>query len=157
MLFGGSGYPALAKKTIKLISEQFPKKKITSVYVTHPHGYAIDGLNVYAEQGIEILADEYSIAAIKAYAGFADDIDKFKFQTIAHEQVIEGAHFYVLENLHSKRQSFVHFKDSEIIFQADFLHIAFDNTIAIGKVIYVDNSAAIIYLVYISNTHLSTL
>ncbi|NQZ82198.1 MAG: hypothetical protein HRT52_14395 [Colwellia sp.] len=130
MLFGGSGYPALAKKTIKLISEQFPKKKITSVYVTHPHGYAIDGLKVYAEQGIEILADEYSIAAIKAYAGFADDIDKFKFQTIAHEQVIDGAHFYVLENLHSKRQSFVHFKDSEIIFQADFLHIAFDNTIA---------------------------
>jgi len=130
MLFGGSGYPALAEKTIKLISEQFPKKKITSVYVTHPHGYAIDGLNVYAEKGIAILADEYSIAAIKAYAGFADDIDKFKFRTIDHEQIIDGAHFYVLENMHSKRQSVVHFKESGIIFQADFLHIAFDNTIA---------------------------
>jgi len=130
MLFGGSGYPALAEKTIKLINEQFPKKKITSVYVTHPHGYAIDGLNVYAEKGIDILADEYSIAAIKAYVGFADDIDKFKFRTIDHELNIDGAHFYVLENMHSKRQSFVHFKDSGIIFQADFLHIAFDNTIA---------------------------
>ena len=29
MLFGGSGYPALAQKMIKLISEQFPKKNIT--------------------------------------------------------------------------------------------------------------------------------
>jgi hypothetical protein len=130
MLFGGSGYPALAEKTIKLISEQFPKKTITSVYVTHPHGYAIDGLNVYAEKGIDILADEYTIAAIKAYPRFADDIDKFKFSTIDHEQIIDGAHFYVLENMHSKRQSFVHFKDGGIIYQADFLRIAFDNTIA---------------------------
>lgn len=130
MLFGGSGYPALAQKMIKLISEQFPKKNITSVYVTHPHGHAIDGLKVYAEKGIDILADEYTIAAIKAYAGFADDIEKFKFRTIAHEKIIDDAHFYVLENMHSKRQSFVHFKNSGIIFQADFLHIAFDNTIA---------------------------
>ncbi|KGJ91725.1 hypothetical protein [Colwellia psychrerythraea] len=130
MLFGGSGYPALAEKTIKLINEQFPTKRITSVYVTHPHGYAIDGLNVYADKGIEILADEYSIAAIKAYAGFADDIAKFKFRTIEHEKIIDGANFYVLENMHSKRQSFVHFQDSGIIFQSDFLHIAFDNTIA---------------------------
>lgn len=130
MLFGGSGYPALAEKTIKLISKQFPKKKITSVYVTHPHGYAIDGLNVYAEKGIDILAEEYTIAAIKAYPRFADDINRFKFRTIVHEQIIEGAHFYVLENMHSKRQSFVHFKDGGIIFQSDFLHIAFDNTIA---------------------------
>ena len=130
MLFGGSGYSALAEKTIKLINEQFPTKRITSVYVTHPHGYAIDGLNIYADKGIEILADEYSIAAIKAYAGFADDIAKFKFRTIEHEQIIDGAHFYVLENMHSKRQSFVHFQNSGIIFQTDFLHIAFDNTIA---------------------------
>lgn len=130
MLFGASGYSRLAEKMIKLISEQFPKKKITSVYVTHPHGYEIDGLKVYAEEGIEILADEYSIAAIKAYPKFADNITKFKFRTIEHEQIIDGAHFYILENMHSKRQSFVHFKDSEIIFQSSFLHIAFDNTIA---------------------------
>jgi len=130
MVFGASGYPALAEKTIKLISEQFPKKKISAVYVTHPHGSDISGLKVYVDQGIKILADEYSIAAIKAYPEFYDDIERFKFQTITHKQVIDGAHFYVLESLHSKRQSFVHFKDSEIIFQADFLQIAFDNTIA---------------------------
>jgi len=130
MVFGASGYPALAEKTIKLISEQFPNKKITSVYVSHPHGYEIDGLKIYAEQGIEILADDYSIAAIKAYPDFADDIAKFKFRIIEHEQIIDGAHFYVLENMHSKQQSFVHFKDSEVIFQSSFLRVAFDNTIA---------------------------
>ncbi len=130
MVFGASGYNALAEKTIKLINDQFPKKKITSIYVTHPHGADITGLKVYADKGIEILADDYTIAAIKAYPDFADDITQFKFRTIEHEQTIDGANFYVLENLHSKRQGFVYFKDSGIIFQADFLHIAFDNTIA---------------------------
>jgi hypothetical protein len=130
MVFGASGYPAQAEKTIKLIGEQFPKKKITSIYVTHPHGSDIDGLKGYVDQGIEILADEYTIAAIKAYPRFTDDIARFKFRTVEHEQIIDGANFYVLESLHSKRQGFVYFKDSGIIFQADFLHIAFDNTIA---------------------------
>jgi hypothetical protein len=129
-VFGASGYTALAEQTIKLIRDQFPKKKITSVYVTHPHGHQIAGLKVYVDQGIEIIADEYSTAAIKAYLSFADDITRFKFKTIEHEQIIDGAHFYVLENMHSKRQSFVYFKDSGIIFQAHFLHIPFDNTIA---------------------------
>ena len=130
MVFGASGYKALAEKTIELIDEQFPNKKISSVYVTHPHGYEIDGLDVYANQGIEILADAYSIDAIKAYPKFADNITNFKFRTISHDQIIDGAHFYVLENMHSKRQSFVHFEDSQIIFQSKFLDIAFDNTIA---------------------------
>ena len=130
MVFGASGYPAQAEKTIKLIGDQFPNKKITTVHVTHPHGSDIAGLNIYAKQGIEILADDYTIAAIKAYPDFADDIDRFKFRTLKDEQVINGAQFYVLESLHAKRQSFVHFKDSGIIFQADFLQIAFDNTIA---------------------------
>lgn len=114
-VFGASGYPALAEKTIKLIHKEFPNKKITSVYVTHPHGHDIGGLNVFANQDIEILADEYSIKAIKAYPGFTDTIEQFKFRTIKHEQIIDGAHFYVLENLHSKKQSFVHFEDSGII------------------------------------------
>jgi hypothetical protein len=130
MVFGASGYAELAEKTIKLIQNQFPGKTISSVYVTHPHGHDISGLNVFANQGIEILADEYSIAAIKAYPPFANDINKFKFRTIKHEQVIDGVHFYVLENLHAKKQSFVHFADNGIIYQSDFLHIAFDNTIA---------------------------
>jgi len=130
MVFGASGYSRLAEKMIKLIHNQFPNKKISSVYVTHPHGHQIAGLKVFFKQGIEILADEYSIAAIKAYPPFADDIDNFKFRTIEQEKVIDGAHFYVLENLHSKRQSFVYFKDSGIIFQSHFLHIPFDNTLA---------------------------
>ena len=129
-VFGASGYSALAEKTLALIKTQFPTKKVKSVYVTHPHGHQIDGLKVYVDQGIEILADEYSIAAIKAYQPFAGDIERFKFRPIEHQQVIDGAHFYVLENLHAKRQSFVHFKESEIIFQSHFLHVPFDNTIA---------------------------
>lgn len=130
MVFGGSGYPELAQKIITLIKEQFPDKTISAVYVTHPHGSDIDGLTVYAKQGIKILADEYTISAIKAYPPFAGSIETFKFNPIKNEQIIKGAQFYVLENMHSKKQSFVHFKDSEIIFQADFINIAFDNTIA---------------------------
>ena len=129
-VFGASVNAGVAEKTIKLILDQFPKKKITSVYVTHPHGHQIAGLKVYADQGIEILADEYSIEAIKAYPRFADDITRFKFRTIEHEQIIDGSHFYVLENMHAKRQGFVYFKDSGIIFQSHFLHIPLDNTIA---------------------------
>jgi len=129
-VFGATEDADLAEKTIKLILEQFPNKKISSVYVTHPHGDQIDGLKVFVDQGIEILADEYSISAIKAYPRFADDINRFKFRTIENEQVIDGAHFYVLENIHSKRQSFVYLKGSGIIFQAHFLHIPYDNSIA---------------------------
>lgn len=130
MVFGASGYSRLAEKMIKLIHNQFPNKKISSVYVTHPHGHQIAGLKVFAKRGIEILADEYSIAAIKAYPPFADEIDNFKFRTIEHEKDIDGTHFYVLENLHSKRQGFVYFKASGVIFQSHFLHIPFDNTLA---------------------------
>ncbi|WP_299246199.1 hypothetical protein [uncultured Aquimarina sp.] len=130
IVFGASGKVKFAEKTIELILDKFPKKKITSVYVTHPHGHQIAGLKVFVDQDIEILADEYSIAAIKAYSPFADDITRFKFRTIEHEQIINGTHFYVLENMHSKRQGFVYFKDSGIIFQAHFLHIPLDNTIA---------------------------
>lgn len=129
VVFGAAGNTKVAEKTIKLIRGLFPKKKITSVYVTHPHGHQIAGLKVYADQGIEILADEYSVAGINAYPHFSDDISKFRFKTVEHEEIIDGAHFYVLENMHSKRQSFVFFKDSGIIFQAHFLHIAQDNTI----------------------------
>ncbi|WP_262693708.1 MBL fold metallo-hydrolase [Kordiimonas aquimaris] len=129
-VFGASNNSRLADKTIKLILDQFPKKKIVSVYVTHPHGHQISGLKAFANQGIEILADNYSIAAIKAYPPFADDIATFKFRTIEHEHIIDDTHFYVLENMHSKRQGFVYFKDSGIIFQTHFLHIPQDNTIA---------------------------
>jgi hypothetical protein len=129
IVFGASGSIGLAKKTIELINNQFPKKTITSVYVTHPHGHQIAGLKVFVDLGVEILADEYSIAAIKAYPSFADDIIRFKFRTIEHQKIIGDEHFYVLENMHSKRQGFVYFKESGIIFQAHFLHLPLDNTI----------------------------
>jgi len=130
MVFGAPISADLARKTIKLITDQHPKKKITSVYVTHPHGDHIAGLSAYAKRGISILADAYTIEATRAYPPFAADIAKFKFQTIKHKQMIDGVQFYVLENSHSKKQSFVHFKHSGIIYQADFLEVAFDNTTA---------------------------
>lgn len=130
MIFGAAISTERAEETIKLIYNQFPNKKITSVYVTHPHSDHIAGLPAYTKRRIAIHTDAYSIAAIKAYPPFANDIDTFKFQTIEHNQIIDGARFYVLENSHSKRQSFVHFNDSGIIYQANFLEIAFDNTIA---------------------------
>jgi len=130
MVFGAPISAELAEKTIKLITDQNPKKKITSVYVTHPHSDHIAGLSAYAKRGVTILADAYTIEAIKAYPPFADDIAMFNFKTIAHEQMIDGVQFYVLDNTHSKKQSFVHFKNSGIIYQADFLEVAFDDTTA---------------------------
>ena len=129
-LYGTSGNSQFAEKTIKLILNQFPNRTINSVYVTHPHANQIAGLKVYARHGISIIADQYTIDAIKAYPDFSDSITTFKFQKIEHEQTIDNTHFYILENMHSKRQSFAYFKDSGILFQADFLHIPFDNTIA---------------------------
>jgi hypothetical protein len=129
-LFGAATSRTTAEKVLTFTAQHFPDKIIRSVYVTHPHGLQIFGLDVFAEQGIEVLADEYTIEAIKAYEPFAGTIDNFKFRTITHGQIIDGTHFYVLENLHSKRQGFVHFKDSAIIFQSSFMHVPKDNTIA---------------------------
>lgn len=129
-LFGAATSRATAENILAFTAQQFPTKAIGSVYVTHPHGLQIFGLDVFAARGIEVLADAYTIEAINAYEPFADTIDEFKFRPIEHEQVINGAHFYVLESLHSKRQGFVHFEDSGIIFQSSFLHVPRDNTIA---------------------------
>ncbi|MBQ4837688.1 hypothetical protein [Pseudoalteromonas luteoviolacea] len=129
-LFGASPSERVAKQTLSLIEQQFPTKRITSAFITHPHLGQIRGLKVLVEQGIEILADAYSISAIKAYGPFAQHIDHFKFKQIEHEQVIQGAQFYILENMSAKRQGFVYFKDAQIIFQSGFMHIPFDNTIA---------------------------
>lgn len=129
MVFGAPVSQEFTEKTIETIEAKFPNKTISSVYVTHPHGDHIAGLSAYAKRGVTILADAYTISAIKAYPYFSEDMAKFKFKTITHEEEIEGADFYVLENSHSKRQSFVHFAESGIIYQADFLEIAFDNTI----------------------------
>lgn len=128
-LFGASGYSSLSEKTLKLITETFPNKKIASIHVTHPHKSEIAGLAVFAKLGVEIRADKYTIAGIKALPEFAAGIDKFKFRVIENGQEIEGVRFYVLSNIHTKEQSFAYFKDSGIIFQADFLSLAADNTI----------------------------
>jgi hypothetical protein len=129
-LFGAATSRTIGEKILAFTAQRFPDKTIGSVYVTHPHGLQIFGLDVFANQGIKVLADEYTIEAIKAYEPFASTINNFKFRTITHEQIIDDAHFYVLENLHSKRQGFVHFKDSGIIFQSSFMHVPKDNTIA---------------------------
>lgn len=128
-LFGASAGERIANKTLAFIQEHFPDKKLASVYVTHPHSHQIAGLNVFAEKGAEIIADEYTISGIKAYPKFANEIANFKFRMIEHKDVIDGAQFYVLENMHAKRQSFVHFEDSGVIFQSHFLHVPLDNTI----------------------------
>jgi len=128
MLFGGPSSSRLAQETLDFLAKRFPQKKLTSVYVTHPHSDHIDGLSVYVDFGAHIYADAYSIAAIKAYPDFAEFIAGFKFKTIGHNQLLHGARFYVLENSHSKRQSFVHFEAMGIIYQADFMDIPVDNT-----------------------------
>lgn len=129
-LFGASTYTGLAEKVIALMATHFPAKKIQSVYVSHPHISQIAGLKTYAVHGVNILADEYTIAGIKAYPPFSEAIENFEFEIISHGQTRDNMRFYVLDNLHSKKQGFVHFRDSDIIFQSHFLHIPKDNTIA---------------------------
>lgn len=129
MVFGAPVNRKRSEQTIELISKQFPQKKITSVYVTHPYSDHIAGLAAFAELGAVIRADAYSIEAIKAYPRFKDDLTTFKFQTITDDELIDGVRFYVLENSRAKRQSFAYFEDKGIIYQSDFLEVAFDNTI----------------------------
>jgi hypothetical protein len=52
MLFGAAVSPELAEQTMQLIFDKFPKKRINSVYVTHPHNDHIAGLSAYAKHGI---------------------------------------------------------------------------------------------------------
>lgn len=129
-IFGAAVNEGFADKTLQLIKQQFASKTIEYVYVTHPHTSQIAGLTPFVDQGIAILADTYTIDAIKAYPKFTHDITKFKFRVLEHEQVIDDVHFYILENMLAKRQSFAYFKGRGIIFQSSFLHIPFDNTIA---------------------------
>lgn len=128
-VFEASSSPRQAEKVIELITEKFPNKAITAVHVSHHYRSQIAGLLPFAKRDIKILADDYTIGAIKAYPRFQKDIHTFKFEAIKHGQVRNGATFYTLENTRAKRHSFVHFKDSGILFQANFLHVSYDNTI----------------------------
>lgn len=129
-IFGAAANERFAEKTLQLIKEQFASKTVESVYVTHPHTPQIAGLSTFVTHGVEILADAYTIEAIKAFPKFTDDIANFKFRVLENEQVIDGVHYYVLENMLAKRQSFAFFEGHGVIFQSSFLHIPFDNTIA---------------------------
>ena len=129
MVFGAPVNRKRSEQTIELISDQFPQKKITSVYITHPYSDHIAGLAAFAKLGAVIRADAYSIEAIKTYPRFKEEIATFKFQTITDDELIDGVRFYVLENSRAKRQSFAYFEDKGIIYQSDFLEVAFDNTI----------------------------
>ena len=129
-LYGAAGNAQVAERTIQFIHHTFPDKTIASVFVTHPHSHQIAGLKTFVDLGVEIRANAYTQTAIRAYPLFSDEIDRFRFALVEHEQTLDGVDFYVLESLRSKRQSFVHFRQSGIIFQSDFLHIPRDNTIA---------------------------
>jgi len=130
MVFGAPRSNKLSAQTIKLISNTFPNKKITSVFITHPHSDHIAGLPAFVKQGATVYADAYTIEAIKDYERFSDNIENFKFKTLGNGDVIAGVRFHVLESSVSKRQSFAYFEDDGIIYQSDFLEVAFDNTIA---------------------------
>ncbi len=129
-VFGAPISSAIAEQTIKLITEQFPNKTISAVYVTHFHRDHTAGLPAYVKRGIPILADNYTIQAIKANPEFANIVSDFRFQPLVHGQLVNGERFYVLESSHAKRQSFVHFEQLGIIYQADFIEVAFDNSVA---------------------------
>lgn len=130
MVFGAPLSDAMSKKVIAHINKQFPMKKIKTVYITHHHSDHIGGLNAYAQKGVTILADKYSIAAIKAFPRFTDNIANFSFRAIEHKEMINGVRFYLPENSHAKGQSFAYFEQSKIIYEGDLLEVPFDNTIA---------------------------
>jgi len=130
MVFGAPGSDKKSEEVIAHINKQFPMKKITSVYITHHHNDHIGGLNAYAQKGVTVLADAFSISAIKAYKPFAENITKFKFRSFEHKELINGVRFYIPKNSHAKGQSFAYFEQSHVIYEGDLLEIPFDNTIA---------------------------
>ncbi len=129
-VFGVSRNSKSSKRVIDTIKQRFPNKEITAVFVTHPYSDHISGLLPYIEQGAKIYADAYTIKAMEAFPRFSEITKKFNFETITNGQVIDDVRYYVLENARSKRQSFAYFEQGGIIFQTDFLEVAFDNTIA---------------------------
>lgn len=128
-VFGAPVSDRRSEKTIQLIQETFPDKKIAYVYVTHPHSDHIGGLVAYAKHGATILADAYSIEAIQAYPRFQKDISHFRFRPITHRETFEDVKYYVPKNSHAKGQSFAYFPKAQIIYEGDFLEIPYDNSI----------------------------
>ena len=127
--FGAPVSPEVSRDVVALINKHLPGQRIHSVYITHPHSDHLRGLAYYANMGITIVADAYSLEAIKAYPAFAGDVTGWRFQAISHRQRLNGATYYVPDNSHSLGQSFVLFDDAQILYQGDFLEIPADNSL----------------------------
>ena len=119
----------VAKQLLAFISDQFPNRAVSSVFVTHPYSDHIGGLPAFAELNINIYADPYTAKAISDYPRFSGVIDSFRINLLKHGQTINDITFYILENSRAKRQSFAYIKSEGLIYQSDFLEIAEDNTI----------------------------
>jgi len=128
-VFGAPRSSKVSEQVISFINKHLPNKNIDSVYITHAHSDHMGGLNYYANKGISIIADQYSINVIKAYPKFSEVVNNWKFTSVKHKQSLNNAIFYVPKNSHSDGQSFVYFPTSKIIYQGDFLEIPFDNSL----------------------------
>jgi len=128
-VFGAPSSDKVSKQVVQFINKNIPKQRIHSVYITHAHSDHMRGLNYYANSGVSIIADQYTISAIKAFPKFSETINEWKFKTIQHKQSLNNAIYYVPKNSHSDGQSFVYFPASKIIYQGDFLEIPFDNSL----------------------------
>ena len=129
MILGAPSNKRSGEQLLEYIDHNFPNKKVTSVYVTHPYSDHIGSLATFAKRGVTIYADSYTIAAIKDYPRFSKQIDTFTFEHINHNQIVNKVKFYILESSRAKRQSFAYIEEHGIIYQSDFLEIASDNTI----------------------------
>ena len=127
-VFGAPISDRYSNQVIDFISEMFPNKPITEVYITHAHGDHIGGLLPYVKNNATILADKYSIEVIKTYPKFQADIEHFNFVAISNNDIKNEVKYFVPKNPHTLGQSFVYFTSSKVIYQGDFLEIPADNT-----------------------------
>jgi len=127
-VFGAPGRKP-TEQVAAYLKEKFPNKKVTSVYVTHHHNDHIAGLPVYVELGATVVADPYTIEAIRDFLPFRGSIEKFKFKAVSNGTQLDGVTYYLPPNTHAIGQSFVYFNDSKIIYEGDLLEIPYDNTI----------------------------
>lgn len=129
-IFGAPSNDNVSQQVITAVQSLLPNKSITHVYVSHAHGDHIAGLSAYANMGATIIADEYTIEAIKHFDKFKNNIDHFNFKEISHNEIFQDVTYFVLENTHVRKQSFVLFPQHKLIYQGDFLEIPNDNSIA---------------------------